>query len=60
MKDLIEYGIVLYGQTRDGKTTSAQLICGNPVKGIKFNGKEMVITVTTRNSKAKIGNTTNS
>lgn len=42
IKKIIKYGFAVYGQSRDGKTASAQLICGNSVKGVKVEGKEMV------------------
>lgn len=57
---LILYGFVLYGMTRIGKTATAHLLAGNPLKGIKKDGKEMVDTTTSKNFKAKIGNTANS
>jgi len=57
---LILYGFVLYGMTRIGKTATAHLLAGNPLKGIKKDGHEMVDTTTNRNNKAKIGNSSNS
>jgi len=57
---LIIYGFVLYGMTRIGKTATAHLLSGNPLRGIKKGGQDMVITSTSKNSRAKIGPTMNS
>ena len=57
---LILYGFVLYGMTRIGKTATSHLLAGNPLKGIKKDGQDMVNITTKRNFKAKIGNTSNS
>lgn len=46
--------------TRIGKTATAHLLAGNPLKGFKKDGHEMVVTTTDRNNKAKIGNSSNS
>lgn len=46
--------------TRVGKTATAHLLAGNPLKGIKKAGHEMVVTTTKRNSNAGIGNSGNS
>jgi hypothetical protein len=57
---LILYGFVLYGMTRIGKTATAHLLSGNPLKGFKKGGQEMVDVTTSKNSNSKIGNTMNS
>jgi hypothetical protein len=35
-------------------------LSGNPLRGIRFNGEDMVETSTSRYNKAKIGNSMNS
>ena len=56
MARLIKYGYILYGQTRDGKTATGHILSGNPLKGVKFYGEDMVEATTSRNRTAKIGN----
>lgn len=57
---LIQFGFILYGPTRAGKTSMGHLLSGNPLRGIRINGEDMVETSTSRNKKARIGNSMNS
>ena len=56
LSNIIQYAIVLYGQTKTGKTASSHQIVGNPLKGVKKDGEIMVEPTTDRNRKARIGN----
>lgn len=57
---IIEYGFILYGQSRGGKTSSGHLLSGNALKAVKIAGDDKVVPATSKFREAEIGTTMNS
>lgn len=60
ISQLIDWGYILYGQTKTGKTATAHFVSGYPLRGFRKDGQDMVDLVTANNKKAEIGNQRNS